>query len=706
MSDGTFEPGRAQDLTAIIARHVPLTVLGEAVAQLGLMPDFAIVRRAAPAEVAKAQIVVTKQVVEKAIADRAVPALVNAISGRLWQDSDLVSLLHPFRQFGASLASAQQAAIARRAHTMRLPNLTQRLADWAKWICVIAAVLNDGTLKFGTGVLVGPDLVLTVFHNVRRHIENDAEAPASHSSLYAIFDYHDIAPLPDVDNLPAGAVRVPFAEKWLVAKGEDLHWDGTIGDPDSDQVTELKAKLDFALVKLAKPIGNFSLTENGGPRRSWLALTDHDDRLRVDDRIIIPQHPAGAGQSIDFGRFMQFDASATRLRYSTETERGTSGAPCFNQQFKLVGLHNATFQPQNVTVANQAIAIGCIVPLLKASAAGNELVPPAAQRAASVWNVSSDNAAPRVVLGRATLQTWLEQAASNPARRAERVYAAACRGSGPDGTKGFGKTFTIDVLRAARRHSADRIVVLGGPDALLPASAPDVVRSIGEQLGIDPEILKDVPKRPADGPTGPQGSDKLLKWASEEIPAWFDGVLARRRVSEFDEVANAREYVALLNRQGEAVPARMQELASSPAPKYVTRTLWDMLWIALDRIAESRMSDEVKNLLSGLVGGKAEEGAVPAERRRLRWLFLGYVPDFLADGEVTAEILDPMQIGADAFIEAMQNHAATTQATLDEAQVKLVRRVVNGFIAVMPVLQNPNLRLPQLQLVFPEATKP
>ena len=77
--------------------------------------------------------------------------------------------------------------------------------------------------------------------------------------------------------------------------------------------------------------------------------------FRKDDRIIIPQHPHGHTLQIDFGRLKETDQSTTRIRYTTESDKGTSGAPCFNhhfnagaQQFKLVGLHNADYRPDGV----------------------------------------------------------------------------------------------------------------------------------------------------------------------------------------------------------------------------------------------------------------------------------------------------------------------------------------------------------------------
>lgn len=690
-------------LAAIVAAHVPLTVLGEVVAELHLA-DFDSERRSAPSAPADAQNYLAAKMVAEATRKNAVPAFATALCRRLWQDNGVLSLLWRFRA-PVDADTEKQAANARRALTMRMPDLVRRMIEWEKWICVVAAVQHDGTPRLGTGVLVAADLVLTAYHTLKNHIKDNQQIDPSSNMLYAIFDHIDgDNPISDLTALPGGTVCVPFSDRWLVSACEDFAEDGTIDAPNDDQLVRLKAQLDFVVVRLAQPIGQFSRSAAGGPRRSWLNLSAAaPSALLLDDRIIIPQHPAGAPQRIDFGRFMQMDPSATRLRYSTETGHGTSGAPCFNQKFELVGVHNAAFKPNGMQVANQAVQIGCILSILRAPPIGPLLTSAQLAKSPPIWSVSLDSTKPRVVLSRQVLLNWIELAAGKPASRAERVYAAACRDSGPAGTKGFGKSFTVEILQAARRDTADRMVVLGTRDELLPAAVPDVVRSIADQLGINSEALQGMPERPTEGPAGPKGSDKLLKWASEEIPLWFNEVLAKHRRVVADEAAEAREMAALLKRQDKAVPLDVQTKAAGP-PILVTRSRWEIAWIAIDRLAETRMSDEVMNLLAGLLGGKAEEGATPSELRRLRWLFIGYVPDFVAGGAVTSEILDPMQVNDSAFVAALQAQADAIGQPFDELTRQYVSLMFNAFVGqpdLTPPLQDPNQRLARLQAMFP-----
>jgi hypothetical protein len=124
------------------------------------------------------------------------------------------------------------------------------------------------------------------------------------------------------------------------------------------------------LLRLDQKVGLQPLKLSGGRRRrSWVELAQDTvpQGLTAQDWIIIPQHPNGFPLKIDLGRYQELDQSGTRIRYSTNTSLGSSGSPCFNHQFKLVGLHNASVGPVTKRLANQAIRFDHIAALIASS---------------------------------------------------------------------------------------------------------------------------------------------------------------------------------------------------------------------------------------------------------------------------------------------------------------------------------------------------
>jgi hypothetical protein len=48
---------------------------------------------------------------------------------------------------------------------------------------------------------------------------------------------------------------------------------------------------------------------------------------------------ARARLKLSFGTVLGFDTTGTRVRYDTDTDFGSSGAPCFNEGLELVAMH-------------------------------------------------------------------------------------------------------------------------------------------------------------------------------------------------------------------------------------------------------------------------------------------------------------------------------------------------------------------------------
>jgi trypsin-like peptidase len=700
----TLDAAQQQGLAKVIATHIPLPLLRQVVEKHRFVQNFDALLNGGPADPEERNLFVAREVVKTYCAHGAHRSLAISLYRNSLRNDAFVFEIVPYTE-KTNADSALQGAIAVRANTLRSRNLRIFLADVEAQICVVAAShVEDGETvwKLGTGFLVGSDLVLTAYHTLSEHIQNHKAVLPAPGDLRVFFDFYEGEPISDPDGPNIPARRVDFHKDWLVCSSENFLHDGYMTPlQEVASKAQVVGSLDFALIRLAEPIGLYTRDEFGGVRRDWIDI-GKPLANREDDRIIIPQHPNGYPQRIDFGRyseeFSKFDPTDTRLRYDTETENGSSGAPCFNQSFAPVGLHNAAYKPggtaQSDTVANQAIKLRYIIPIIQDQLAGKQAVSqPAPTR---LWQASDK----QVILRRDTLLDWINRAAQEtPAGgRVDRIYAAV--GSGTN----CGKTLSLKILNTARTNKSEPIVVLGSATEAIPNSAKDLVFAIAGQLNIPQSMLVGFPERPSSSlPNGSADGDKLRKWASEEVPSWFNEVLRRSREFEVDRRAEAKDQVEAFAANGWKIPREIQEAADSPTSLPEKRWRWPMAWIAFDRLGEIALTAEVKDLIAGLTGGSVAETSVPAELRRLRWLFLGFAPDFLDCSLLTPEALNPLSVTEDDFVECVERSAATLATTLSDRKKNRLLILIRGLLLaplVKETFDDPAKRLPLLQQYF------
>lgn len=266
----------------------------------------------------------------------------------------------------------------------------QDVRDWTAGLLraqnSVCRVDLDGAPS-GTGFLVGRDLVLTNHHVVARAIEaNDG------TRVSVRFDLHTTAAL-------AKPPRALGAD-WLVAASPHSPLDTTPrtaragAEPDA-------TTLDFALLRLAGPIGD---EEVDGKLRGFLQSDVRPDAYTPDAPIVILQHPQGGTQklAVDTKGIVEVNTARTRFRYRTNTEPGSSGSPCFDLGWRLVGLHHSGEPGYQQGGFNEGIPIETLFANLPATAraalAASRAVAsprPAVERA-DVPNPSSGTASPGV----------------------------------------------------------------------------------------------------------------------------------------------------------------------------------------------------------------------------------------------------------------------------------------------------------------------
>jgi hypothetical protein len=205
--------------------------------------------------------------------------------------------------------------------------------------------------------------------------------------------------------------------------------------------------------------------------------------------------------------------------------------------------------------------------------------------------------------------------------------------------------------------------VIGSDTERIPRKVEDFVRVLADRLGLPGAALSTLPVRP--------DRDKPQKWASEDVPKWFAEQLEKHEDEVADQRGAAREVVAEVRRLQDAMPiASVARIAENAAP--VRTQTRPIAWIVLDQMDRSTVERILPNLLAGLIGVGLEEASIPPALRRLRWLFLGYSPDFLTEGDVTLEKLNAAPtglnaIGKDAAVKCIKAaFSAQADAPLEE----------------------------------------
>ena len=195
----------------------------------------------------------------------------------------------------------------------------------------------------GTGFLIGDDLVLTNYHVVESLIDDNARH--SHTEVRVRFDYKKT----DESTTLNEGVRYELAESdWLVdfspyspseaGRNFDV-------DPSVDE-------LDFAVLRVAPNEdargravlpGKEKVPGSKQKVRGFVVFPDREASFETNSALFIIQHPARRPLKLamEFNSIIGVNGNKTRVRHKTNTEPGSSGSPCFDNEWELVALHHA-----------------------------------------------------------------------------------------------------------------------------------------------------------------------------------------------------------------------------------------------------------------------------------------------------------------------------------------------------------------------------
>jgi V8-like Glu-specific endopeptidase len=213
------------------------------------------------------------------------------------------------------------------AHFINVEAWLGRLREILPRVCRIEIPRDDPQ---GTGFLVGPGLVMTNQHVVKDVVGK----PEQLSKVVLRFDYRT----------DARGLVVQEGKEFRLALNQPI-----LASPEED--------LDYALLSVDGSPGTETVGSGAeATPRKW--LTPQAGSLVTDQPLFVIQHPEGRPLQVAFGLVTGVTATGVtpvRVNYRTNTEPGSSGSPCFSDQWELVALHRAGNIDHNEGVPFSAI---------------------------------------------------------------------------------------------------------------------------------------------------------------------------------------------------------------------------------------------------------------------------------------------------------------------------------------------------------------
>jgi hypothetical protein len=231
---------------------------------------------------------------------------------------------------GRMSASSLEAIVKPRLPSVDMGLWRERYASVEGQVCRV----EIGGAAVGTGLLIGPDLVLTNYHVLESVIGDTSRA----ASVVFRFDYKRLSD----GTVMQGMIAALATSGWLV---DSARYSPAEGEGKPDQSTPTPDELDFVAVRLAQSVGSApagARAASGAAKRGWIACPDGQPPMPKGAPLLIAQHPQGEPikLAIDMDAVLGLNGNATRVRYATNTEPGSSGSPCFDMDWTLVALHH------------------------------------------------------------------------------------------------------------------------------------------------------------------------------------------------------------------------------------------------------------------------------------------------------------------------------------------------------------------------------
>jgi hypothetical protein len=343
------------------------------------------------------------------------------------------------------------------------------IGDGIRWT---GKIIVDGVAK-GTGILIGPNLVLTAWHVVEILFPPDAgvrkPVPDARARLQIEFD--DFLTIIGRTLRPVSPLRVNAHQNWCVSYSP-CHEDELAGKVPSDP-ENLEGLWDYAIIRLAKAPGLM---------RRWASLDARSVVPRADERIILFQHPAGQPLKVDqnFIAALEPPVPPTLHRYRflhyANAVGGSSGGPCFDKSFMFFGFHQGVWSsaPNNGRVMNRGVPAVRIIEHIKDKIKELPGLDPSEN---SVWSLgTAKKYAP--VIGTDGFQkiVWRSAVGGTP-----KLIVI-------NGAKGSGKTFRVELMSVMLSDGGHLKVTLSA-DSISILSAEKLAEMICTKVGAAAPVI-------------------------------------------------------------------------------------------------------------------------------------------------------------------------------------------------------------------------
>lgn len=171
--------------------------------------------------------------------------------------------------------------------------------------------IRRGGKAVGTGFLVAPHLVMTNWHVLQDTPAAGGLGPSE--QFAACFDFRGDE---------AGTV---------VDEGTTIAFMA-----DAIRDASHREELDYVIVELAAPAGSVLMAD--GQQRGWLRLGTGE--VEPGSALVVLQHPSGRTMEVAMGGVSGWHRPGAVFEHKAETERGSSGSPCFGANWTLLGVHH------------------------------------------------------------------------------------------------------------------------------------------------------------------------------------------------------------------------------------------------------------------------------------------------------------------------------------------------------------------------------